>query len=227
MADALEIVLADDQVVVLDALSALLNQLGHRVVGAADNCSALLQCVSELRPDVCVIGSRFPDVDGVDAIQMLSELSPTTKVVMLTGQNDTDTMRRALYAGACGYVHKSRGAAVLIDVLRRVADGEIVVEGSFLRARSGAAPEYPQLRRLAGYLTQREHECLALLAEGLDTDSMAGRLGISPTTVRSHVQAVLTKLGVHSRLEAASLATRYGLLQPVTAIRRKASGWQS
>lgn len=225
MGDALDIVLADDQVVLLDALTALLTQFGHRVVAAVETCDATVQCVTELQPDICVIGNRYPDGDGVDTIALLARLSPNTKVVMLTGHRDTDTMRRALDAGAAGYVHKSRGAAVLADALRRVADGEIVVEGSFLRPQSGESRERPQVRRLATYLTQREQECLALLVEGLDTTAMADRLGLSRTTVRTHVQAVLTKLGVHSRLEAASVATRYGLLQSGGATHREANGW--
>jgi two-component system, NarL family, nitrate/nitrite response regulator NarL len=223
--NAVDIVLADDQVVVLDALSVLLTQSGHRVLATVESCGAMLQCVSALRPDMCITGNRYPDGEGVDAIEMLSELTPQTKVVMLTGQGDADTMRRALDAGAAGYVHKSRGARVLIDVIRRVADGEIVVEGSFLRPRPGMTHERPELRRLAGYLTQRECDCLALLVEGLDTTSMAKRLGVCPTTVRTHVQSVLTKLGVHSRLEAASLTTRYGLLRPTSEMSHVAHGW--
>jgi two-component system nitrate/nitrite response regulator NarL len=225
MGEPLDIVLADDQVVVLDALTALLTQLGHRVVAAVETCDATVRSVSELRPDVCVVGNRYPDGEGVETIALLARTVPDTKVVMLTGRRDADTMRRALDAGAAGYIHKSRGAGVLAAVLRRVANGEIVVEGSFLRPHSGESRERPQLRRLAAYLTHREQQCLALLVEGLDTSAMALRLGVSRTTVRSHVQAVLTKLGVHSRLEAASVATRYGLVKPVLAMPREVNGW--
>jgi two-component system, NarL family, nitrate/nitrite response regulator NarL len=224
MGESLDIVLADDHVVVLDALSALLTQLGHRVVATVGSCAAMVQHVSVIRPDICIVGNRFPDGEGVDAIELLSELCPQTKIVMLTGQSDTDTMRRALDAGAAGYVHKSRGAGVLVEVLRRVAGGEIVVEGSFLRRRRDEPVGQPQLRRLASFLTPREFECLAFLVEGLDTTAMAARLGLSRTTVRTHVQSMLTKLGVHSRLEAASLATHYGLLDHAPGPRRDANG---
>jgi two-component system nitrate/nitrite response regulator NarL len=129
---------------------------------------------------------------------------------VLTAQGDSAVMGAALDAGALGFLHKSRGMNVLLDVVRRVAADEVVVEGSFARRRTsddGSA----HLRRLAGYLTDRERECLSMLVAGLDTSGMATRLGVSQTTVRSHVQAVLAKLGVHSRLEAATLAMRYGL----------------
>jgi len=226
MTKSIDIVLADDQVVVLDALTAFLTQFGHRVAGTAGSCAAMVHCVTSLAPDVCITGNRYPDGEGVKAIEMLSELSPQTKLVMLTGQSDADTMRRALAAGAAGYVHKSRGGAVLLDVVHRVCNGEIVVEGSFLRPRQPEPDDRPDLRRLAGYLTRRERDCLALLVEGLDTTSMAKRLGLSRTTVRTHVQSVLTKLGVHSRLEAASLTIRYGLLRYLPDVPRVSNGWQ-
>jgi two-component system, NarL family, nitrate/nitrite response regulator NarL len=226
MAKPIEIVLADDQVVVLDALSVFLTQFGHRVAATAGSCAAMVERVTSLRPEVCITGNRYPDGEGVEAIEMLSNLTPQTKLVMLTGQSDADTMRRALSAGAAGYVHKSRGGAVLLDVLRRVCNGEIVVEGSFLRPRQVEPDDRPDLRRLAGYLTRRECDCLALLVEGLDTTSMAKRLGVSRTTVRTHVQSVLTKLGVHSRLEAASLTIRYGLLRYLRDVPRVSNGWQ-
>jgi two-component system nitrate/nitrite response regulator NarL len=224
MGDPLDIVLADDQFVVRDALCALLTQSGHRVVARVGTCAATLQCIRALRPDICVTGNRFSDGEAVDTIEVVSQLSPKTKVVMLTGQNDTDTMRRALDAGVAGFVHKSRDAEVLLDVLRRVADGEIVVEGSFLQRRREASLERPSVRRLASFLTHREAQCLDLLVQGLDTTAMANRLGLSRTTVRTHVQSVLTKLGVHSRLEAASVAIRYGLLDSAGELRPEAHG---
>ena len=224
MGETLEIILADDEVVVLDALAALLTQFGHRVVATASTQAELLDYVGSFRTELCLLGNRFADGTGVEAIAAVSQLSPGTKVVMLTGQRDPDTMREALDAGAAGYVHRSRGTQVLLDVLRRVSDGEVVVEGSFLRATSTTARQRPQLVRLAAYLTEREQQCLAMLADGLDTTAMAAHLGVSRTTVRTHVQAVLTKLGVHSRPEAASVAARYGLVQNTTERRRRASG---
>jgi two-component system, NarL family, nitrate/nitrite response regulator NarL len=212
MGEALSIVVADQHAVFAEALAAALTQGGHRVVATTMTRCQMADAVGRLQPQICVTGNVFPDGYTVELIGDLAALSPDTKIVLLTADADPETLSRALNAGAAGYVHKSRSLSVLSDVLRRCARDEIVVEGSFARARAATKHAPPQLLRLATYLTQREVECLTLLAEGLDTTTMARRLGVSPTTVRSHVQAVLTKLGVHSRLEAASLAIRFGLI---------------
>jgi two-component system, NarL family, nitrate/nitrite response regulator NarL len=212
MGEALSIVVADQHAVFAEALAAALTQGGHRVVATTMTRCQMADAVGRLQPQICVTGNVFPDGYTVELIGDLAALSPDTKIVLLTADADPETLSRALNAGAAGYVHKSRSLSVLSDVRRRCARDEIVVEGSFARARAATKHAPPQLLRLATYLTQREVECLTLLAEGLDTTTMARRLGVSPTTVRSHVQAVLTKLGVHSRLEAASLAIRFGLI---------------
>ncbi|MDT4893525.1 MAG: two-component system, NarL family, nitrate/nitrite response regulator NarL [Pseudonocardiales bacterium] len=213
MGNAFDVVLADDHVVFLDALSAVLGQFGYEIRATATTSKGLLDAVRALRPALCVTESHFRDGAVVDMFGELARCSPDTRTVVLTADGDPATMRQALDAGACGYVHKTRGVADLLDVLRRVGAGEIVVEGSFVRAvkPSGTAPL--ELAHLATFLTGREIECLQLLVAGNDTVTMARRLGVCRTTVRSHVQAVLTKLGVHSRLEAAALAVRYGLVE--------------
>jgi DNA-binding NarL/FixJ family response regulator len=120
-------------------------------------------------------------------------------------------MLGALDAGASGYLHKTRSLASLTAAIDGVLSDQVVVD------LPGPPPErraahHLAAHRLAAHLTGREWECLELLVEGLDTTTMARRLGVSRTTIRTHVQALLTKLGVHSRLEAASFAVRNRLL---------------
>jgi two-component system, NarL family, nitrate/nitrite response regulator NarL len=210
--DSLDIVLGDDQVVFLDALTMVLVQLGHHVVAAISTRAALLATVRDFQPDLCVFEPRFPDGDGIDAIGAIGNMSPATKVVVLTAEDTPEPLRRALAAGAVGYLHKSRGVPALLSALQRVSSGEIVVEGNFSSPQTTGPAASQHLRLLATYLTPRELECLELLAAGAGTAAIARRLGVSTTTIRSHVQAVLTKLGVHSRMEAASVAIRYGLV---------------
>jgi two-component system nitrate/nitrite response regulator NarL len=212
-----EIVLADGHMVFLDALSGVLGLSGYQVVATALTCAGLLEHIRALQQSLCILESQFPDGDGIEAVDEIRALSPTTKVVVLTADDEPKNLRRALEFGAAGYVHKSRGVPALVEVLRRVSDGEIVVEGTFSPPSVADPHGSPQLRLLASYLTPRELECLALLASGLGTTLIARRLGLSTTTIRSHVQAVLTKLSVHSRVEAASLAIRYGLVDAVSA----------
>jgi two-component system nitrate/nitrite response regulator NarL len=203
-----KLALADNDAVLLDGLSAMLSEMGYEIVATAPTRHDLLAQVVLYQLDICVTGNLFPDGDGVDVIGQICAAG--AKVVVFTSDRNPDTMRKALDSGASGYVHKSSGVDALVDLLGRVAEGDVVVAGTFLRSRID--PNRSADLRLATYLTPREFECLTLLAEGLDTAAMAERLGVSGTTVRSHVQAVLTKLGAHSRLEAASLATRFGLV---------------
>lgn len=206
-----KLVLADKDVILLEGLTAVLSQMGYGIVATAPTRHDLLAEVRSSHSDICVTGNHFPDGDGVEVIGQLAGTG--TKVVVLTSDGNPDTMRKALGAGASGYVHKSCSIGVLGDVLSRVAGGEVVVAGSFPRPHHRTDTKTSaDTQRLATHLTPRELECLTLLVDGLDTAAMAQRLGISGTTVRSHVQAVLTKLGAHSRLEAASLATRFGLV---------------
>jgi two-component system nitrate/nitrite response regulator NarL len=212
MTECLDLVLADDHVVFLDAMTALLTQLGHRVRAAVSSAGSLCNILHAFRPDVCVLELGLPGGGGVELIRRVATECPDVRIVVLTADPDPETLHAALTAGASGYVHKTRNISVLLDVLFRVAEGQIVIEGSFTRRPPDEDPAPAQLLRLATYLTPREYECLAMLSAGLNTAAMAARLGVSATTVRSHVQAVLSKLGVHSRLEAASLANRYGLV---------------
>lgn len=210
-----DVVLADSQIVFLDALSAVLGLSGYQVVAVASLCVGLLERVRAVQPALCVIDSHFPDGDGIEALEEIATSSPATRVVVLTADGEPKNLRRALEFGAAGYVHKSRGVPVLIDVLRRVGDGEIVVEGTFFSPPIAGPEGSPELRLLASYLTPRELQCLALLASGVGTTVIARRLGVSTMTIRSHIQAVLTKLSVHSRMEAVSLAIRYGLVDAI------------
>jgi two-component system, NarL family, nitrate/nitrite response regulator NarL len=215
--NAPETVLADSHIVFLDALSAVLGLSGYQVVATAATYTSLLERVRALQPTLCVIDSHFPDGDGIEALEQIATSSPATRVVVLTADGEPKNLRRALEFGAAGYVHKSRGVPAFIAVLRRVADGEIVVEGTFSPPPIAGPEGSPELRLLASYLTPRELECLALLASGLGTTLIARRLGVSTMTIRSHVHAVLTKLSVHSRMEAVSLAIRYGLVNALSA----------
>src|SRR5690349_3721240 len=160
------IVLADRQLLFLDTLAFALRDAGHHVVAVAENCAALRRAVELHQPDLCVTDDNLPDGDVLDFVASLHQKEQPCRVVVLTAHNDPAVMAAALEAGAIGFLHKSRGINVLLDVVRRVAADEVVVEGSFARRR---APEdgSAALRKLAGYLTDRERECLSMLVEGL------------------------------------------------------------
>lgn len=203
------IVLGDDHTVFVESLVSVLVAEGFNVPAAAASLAATIEALRSHRPEICLLDRHFADGDAVAVIDNVLAASPGTRVLILTADRDTDAMLRAIRAGATGYVHKTWGVRALVEAVVRVAGGEVVIDAP--RGHQGQ-PVSNDARRLAGHLTTRERECLALLVEGLDTRAMTERLGVSTTTVRSHVQAILTKLGVHSRLEAASLAVRYDLV---------------
>jgi two-component system, NarL family, nitrate/nitrite response regulator NarL len=203
-------VIGDDHGIFLDALSGLLAQRGFKVT-VARTAAETLGSVRDQQPDVCLLDRHFAAEDGIKAIADIIAASPLTRVLVLSADADTDGILEALQAGSSGYVHKNRGVSALTAAIDRALRGEVVVDvpkdNGYRRSR-----ERDHARRLAAFLTEREWQCLALLVEGASTAAMAASLGISRATVRTHVQAVLLKLGVHSRLEAAAYAVRYGLV---------------
>jgi two-component system, NarL family, nitrate/nitrite response regulator NarL len=210
------LVIGDDHSVFLDAMSAVLVQRGYQVT-VARSVRDTIESVRREQPDVCLIDRHFDGDSGITAISPMLAASGRTKILVLSADPDTEGIREALQAGASGYLHKTRGVSALTRAIDRVQRGEVVVDVPQPRpAREQAPPD--DAHRLAAFLTARERECLHLLVEGLDTSGIAAKLGVSAATVRTHVQSVLTKLGVHSRLEAASYAVRYGLLDEASSL---------
>jgi two-component system nitrate/nitrite response regulator NarL len=205
------LVLGNDQLIFMDALSTVLTQHGYEV-GAVARCPAeMIAIVGSQRPAACLIDCDPTTAEGLTTIGRIIAASDTTTVVVLSADPDAEAAERALDAGASGYLHQSRGVEALVSALERVLRGELVVE--LPQAQPGRQPvRLSHVDRLAESLTGRERECLAMLVAGLDTAAMVERMGVSRTTVRTHVQGVFIKLGVHSRLEAASFAVRHRLV---------------
>ena len=203
------IVLGDDHVVFTESLVSVLAAAGFTVLAVARSLAGTVDAVRDHRPDVCLLDRHFADGDAVVAIGDVMAASPDTRVLIVTADGDTDSVLHAVRVGATGYVHKTWGVRTLVEAVERVCAGAVVSDaprGTRRRSPNAAA------RQPTAHLTARERECLTLLVEGLNTTAMATRLGVSTTTIRSHVQAILTKLGVHSRLEAAALAVRCDLV---------------
>jgi DNA-binding NarL/FixJ family response regulator len=206
-----DLVIGDSHQMLAEALEVVLTQQGFAVLSLALTIASLRDMVLEKQPRLCLMDRTLRDGDALGVIGELITKSPRTKVVLLTGDQDKDAVAAALQAGVSGYLHKAHGVASLVSALRRVDEGEIVVDT--LAPQAEHTPAAADVRWRATYLTGREQECLTLLVEGLGTAAMAHRLGVSPTTLRSHLQGLMSKLGVHSRLEAAALAIRYSLLE--------------
>lgn len=206
-----EVVVCVDDPGFLDKVDGAFIAGGLTVGAVVTDSGRILKVIRRRQPDVCVIDGCFADGNGSDVIRQVAAVSAATRIVIHSTDHDDGVLRRALALGAVGYVHKTSGVPALFAAIGKVMNGELVVDAP--RPRPAEARwEFDDAQRLAGYLTARERECLAMLVEGLDTPAMTGRLGVSTTTVRTHIQAVLTKLGVHSRLEAAAFAVRHALV---------------
>lgn len=206
------LVLGDDQFLFLDALSTVLTKHSHTVAAVTRSAGEMVASVRSQQPDLCLIDRHLASDDDADIIGGVIAAGKETSAVVLSSDPRSEAVGRALGAGACGYLHKSRGVDALVSALDRVLRGEVVVDVPEATAMPGwQRPS--QAQRLAARLTDRERECLLLLVEGLDTAAMVARLGVTRTTVRAHLQSVFTKLGVHSRLEAASFAVRSHLAE--------------
>jgi len=204
-------VLCDDHPIFADALALVLTARGIAVRAVVHTAADVLPAVREHRPRICVIDRHLGPDDGLDLITGILDAGPGTRVLVLSGDRDPATARRALAAGAAGYVCKTAGVAALVDAVRAVIAGRPVVDVPVAVPAERTAGS-AEAHRLAEHLTPRERECLVLIVEGLGTRAITERLGVSAATVRTYVQGILTKLGVHSRIEAASLAVRHGLL---------------
>lgn len=222
--DVVRILVVDDHTLFRRGLMALLGRERQlEVVGEAGDASEALRRTRELQPDLILLDNHLPGVRGVDALASLREAAPGTRVVMLTVSEDEDDLSDALRAGASGYLLKTVEGDALTAAIARVMRGEDVVApemtGKLVSAFRGARlePEAAVARPTAAAawlatLSPREREILQGIARGASNKEIGRELGIAETTVKIHVQHVLRKLEVSSRVQAAVMATEVGLL---------------
>jgi DNA-binding NarL/FixJ family response regulator len=210
------VLLAEHESLFRDAIRmALAREHDLVVVGEARDGLHAVAEAERVRPDVAILDADLPNCDGVRATARIVRTVPACAVLVLSEYEDEHLLVDALEAGAVGYLPKSSGLGELIEATRNLHRGDAVIPSPLLRNVLGRLVRRSRerdhaMRRLAD-LTPREREVLGLLAGGADNDGIALRLVISPETARTHIQRVLGKLGVHSRIEAASFVARTGL----------------
>ena len=214
----LRILIADDhELVRRGALAILQAQNGWRVVGEATNGREAVEKTAKLKPDVAIVDVSMSELDGIEVVRQIRVAVPNTKVLVLTMHDLDQIVRRALDAGACGYLLKSDLADELPKAVKAIAGGkrflapkvaEIVLDG-FLKAKS------PHQHGQRGQrTTPRELEILRLLAEGKTNKEIAMLLGITARTVETHRSKIMLKLGLHSLAELIHYAMRNGIVSP-------------
>jgi two-component system nitrate/nitrite response regulator NarL len=227
--DPIRILVVDDHTLFRRGLTALLSRdSGFEVVGDAADAGQAQRRARELQPDLILLDNHLPGVKGVDAIAALREVAPHARILMLTVSEDEEDLAAALKAGATGYLLKTIEGDALGLAIRRVIGGESVIAAemtsklvsAFRGASNGStvpvgedcpASADPNANLLAS-LSPRERDILRGIARGASNKAIARELGIAETTVKIHVQHVLRKLDVSSRVQAAVIATEHGLL---------------
>ncbi len=214
------VLIVDDERTFGEALElALEREEDLRIVDVATDGSEAVRYADRYRPDVVLMDVAMPGMNGIEATRRIKEAAPDVHVVILSGQDDQYLLARAMQAGAIGLLRKTEAVVNVASMVRRAHRGEALhppdeVEGALRRLRHRRDQEDDAAQRLER-LTPREVEILSHMAEGQTAEEITETLGMSPNTLRTHMQNVLTKLGVHSKMEALVLAIRHGKVSTV------------
>ena len=206
----IRVLVVDDHTMVRRGLATFLKVFDDLELAgeAASGQEAILQC-AELQPDVVLMDMVMPDMDGATATRLIRKQSPLTQVLALTSFKEEVLVQSALQAGAIGYLLKDVSADDLAQAIRAAQAGRSTLSPEAAQALVHATSQPP----VPGIdLTERELEVLSLMVEGLNNTQIAAKLTISPSTVKSHVSSILSKLGVASRTEAVTMALRNRLV---------------
>ena len=209
-AEPIRVFLLDDHEIVRRGIRELLESEGDIVVvGESGLAEEATRRIPALRPDVAILDGRLPDGSGIDVCREIRSQDPHIKALILTSYDDDDALFAAIMAGAAGYLLKQVRGTDLIDTVRRVAAGQSTLDPNVTRQvldrlRSGP-PEDQQLARL----TAQEQRILGLIGEGLTNRQIAERMYLAEKTVKNYVSALLAKLGLSSRTQAAIFSTKH------------------
>jgi two-component system, NarL family, response regulator LiaR len=206
----IRVMLVDDHTMVRKGLATFLKAYDDlELAGEADSGKAAIQLCATLQPDVILMDMVMADMNGAAATRTIRQQFPNIQVLALTSFKEEELVKNALEAGAIGYLLKDVSADELVKAIRAAHAGRATLspEAAQVLVHAASRPPTP------GHdLTERERAVLALMVEGLNNTQIAGRLVVSPSTIKSHVSHILSKLGVTSRTEAVALALRHKLI---------------
>jgi NarL family two-component system response regulator LiaR len=206
----IRVMLVDDHSMVRRGLATFLKVFDDlQLAGEAESGEAAIRVCAELKPDVILMDMVMPGMDGATATRLIRQRFPQVQILALTSFKEGALIKNALEAGAIGYLLKDVSADELVAAIRAAHAGRATLspEAAQTLVQIANQPPTPGLD-----LTRREREVLALMVEGLNNTQIAGRLKVSPSTSKSHVSNILSKLGVASRTEAVTLALRHRIV---------------
>lgn len=208
----MRVLVVDDHALFTDAVLPTLREMEWEVVAVVRRGEEAIETALREKPELVIVDLGLPDLGGIAVGARILEALPDTRVIALTGRSDEQAVQEAKAAGFHGFLTKDIPLPKFPEALAAALRGEVV---SFQRPVVDSRPVSTVDRDaelLASQLTPREREVLALLVEGNDNAQIARLLSVSANTVRTHVQSILTKLGVRSRLQAAAFAVRHGVV---------------
>jgi DNA-binding NarL/FixJ family response regulator len=212
----MRVLIVDDHALFSEALGPLLSQNGMEVLAIAGSGAEALEAVRLHDPEVVLIDLGLPDMPGLELGREILDEKPGIKILAVTGMDHARVAREVLRAGFHGFLTKDTPLPQFIKSVRAVLEGQVINLPRREAATSSIGDEEQRdAALLAGQLTPRELEVLEILVRGGSNAEIARELGLSPNTVRTHVQSILTKLQVRSRLEAAAFAVRFGIVRDV------------
>jgi DNA-binding NarL/FixJ family response regulator len=210
----IRVAIADDHSLVRQGLRRYLDTAeGIEVIGEAANGKELIELIERDPPEIALVDIRMPEMDGLEAARQIRDRFPEVGVVILTAYDDRQFVVEAVRAGARGYVLKARDAEHLIQTIRLVAGGNMVIDPQLVVALAEELSQAKERDRRAETLTAREIEVLQLLAFGHTNRDIAERLYISPDTVKTHLEHIFEKLGASDRTAAVAEALRRRLIE--------------
>lgn len=209
----LRVLIVDDHQLFAEAIRGALIADGIQVVGVATNKREALELALCECPDLVVMDLMLPDANGIDLGGMIKQQCPQIKILILTALKDPRTLKTAMGRGFHGYLTKDTPIDRFVASIRTVLNGEVIIPyGLSTSVAGGRSIEEQSALLRADQLTRRERQVLRLLVQGASSEEISSHLGVSPHTVRTHVQNVLTKLQVKSRLGAAAFAVKHRLV---------------
>lgn len=207
------VLLADDHPMCQDGIMSMLDGSEFEVVGVASSGNEVIEKVGTLNPDVVLLDIRMPGRDGLDTLSAIKKDYPKIAVLMLTTYDNPTYMARAIAGGAAGYLLKGVGQEELLTAMRSVINGDSLLSMSDLQKSLRGFKEHASSdKELIRPLSEREREVLSLVASGLPNKDIGSILFIAESTVKTHVEHILEKIGVSDRVQAAVWAVRNGVV---------------
>ena len=206
--------LCDDQAVIRDGLEMLLNlEKDFQVIGVAQDGAEAVDLAAQKQPDLILMDLKMPIMSGIEATREIRTKFPNIKILVLTTYDDDEWVFDAIRAGASGYLLKDTPRQKIVEAIRGTMDGKSFVDpaiaGKLLNQVASKQTQPTSI--LTDKLTERELDVLRLIAKGINNSEIANQLHLSEGTVRNHVSAILEKLGVSDRTQAAVIAIQHGL----------------